>query len=452
MKSPLRILLVEDSEDDALFLTRELKSGGLDPSIQRVDTIPALQYALGYENWDLVISDHSLPGFGCFQALDLVRQISSDLPFIIVSGVIGEDTAVAAMKAGANDYVMKKHLARLVPSIERELREAAGRKSRREAEEALHRSESELNDFFEHAPLGLHWIGPEGTILRANESQLEMLGCGPGDFVGRRLSDFFVEEPLAGTFLERLRAGEALKDYEVWLRRQAGGIRLAQINANALWQDGNFVHARCFVRDITERRQGEEAVAYLAAIVNSSDNAIIGTTLNGTILSWNTGAERMYGYSAAEVKGRSISILVPPYRPEEPPLLYARIKDGEWISHYESVRLRKDGSLVAVSMAFSPIEDSRGNIIGISAIERDMTDRKREEEERLALIRDLTEALASIRTLRGLLPICASCKKIRDDHGYWEQIESYLSAHTDAEFETCICPECQASPEFALKS
>ena len=127
MGVPLKILLVEDSEDDALLLLRELRRGGYEPAWKRVDTAEAMEAALDERGWDLVVSDHFMPAFSSVAALDLLRcKGFVDLPFIIVSGQIGEDAAVAAMKAGAHDYLMKDNLARLNTAIERELRERRG--------------------------------------------------------------------------------------------------------------------------------------------------------------------------------------------------------------------------------------------------------------------------------------------------------------------------------------
>lgn len=137
MAGPLRVLLVEDSEDDALLLERQLKRGGLDAITRRVDSAAALRAALTHQPWDVIITDHNLPGFDSHAALELVRASACDAPVIIVSGSIGEDLAVAAMKAGAADYLMKDNLARLVPAIERELREAARRREHRAAEATI---------------------------------------------------------------------------------------------------------------------------------------------------------------------------------------------------------------------------------------------------------------------------------------------------------------------------
>ncbi len=134
---PVNILLVEDSEDDALLILRQLKRGGYNPHLKRVDTAREMRKALEAETWDIVITDHNMPGFDSSAALTIARHHDPDLPVIIVSGSIGEEIAVEAMKAGAHDYIMKNNLTRLTPAIERELREAETRRARRRAESAI---------------------------------------------------------------------------------------------------------------------------------------------------------------------------------------------------------------------------------------------------------------------------------------------------------------------------
>ncbi len=141
MNSELRVLLVEDSEDDAALILRELTTSGFAVDHERVDGEAGLRAALGRQRWDIVIGDYNLPGFSGAAALAVLRQSEPDVPFLFVSGTIGEDLAVAAMKSGANDYVMKDNLKRLVPAIERELREASSRRERQRLEEQLRLSQ-----------------------------------------------------------------------------------------------------------------------------------------------------------------------------------------------------------------------------------------------------------------------------------------------------------------------
>lgn len=141
---PLRVLIVDDSENDALILLHALRKAGYQPAYERVCSVLAMQAALQREAWEIVISDYEMPGFGGFEALQLLKDSGQDLPFILVSAVVSEETAVAAMKAGAHDYIMKRKLARLAPAIERELREAQTRAARKTAEAALRLSEAQL--------------------------------------------------------------------------------------------------------------------------------------------------------------------------------------------------------------------------------------------------------------------------------------------------------------------
>jgi signal transduction histidine kinase len=142
MNPSLKVLIVEDSEDDMLLMLRQLRLGGYDVESERVETSATMQAALEQKQWDLILSDYTMPEFSVPEALGVLQTLNIDLPFIIVSGTIGEETAVAAMKAGANDYLIKGNLARLVPAVERELREVEVRKQRRRAEQALQDSEA----------------------------------------------------------------------------------------------------------------------------------------------------------------------------------------------------------------------------------------------------------------------------------------------------------------------
>jgi len=144
MNKELRVLIVEDSEDDELLLLHVLRKGGYEPVWERVETPEAMRAALENDHWDVIISDYVMPRFSGLAALDIQKQSGQDLPFIIVSGNIGEDIAVAAMKAGAHDYILKGNLLRLVPAVERELRDAEVRRERQAAEAALARYHEEL--------------------------------------------------------------------------------------------------------------------------------------------------------------------------------------------------------------------------------------------------------------------------------------------------------------------
>jgi PAS domain S-box-containing protein len=180
MKTPIHVLLVEDSPDDATLLLLELEGGGYDPICERVDTAAAMQTALAKQPWDIIIADYSMPRFSALAALQLLQDGGFDLPFIIVSGAIGEDTAVAAMKAGAHDYLMKDNLARLVPAVERELREAQVRLQRQQAEKMLAAEARFLRAQTAVAQIALSSLHPEVLIPRLLETSCRVQGYAYG--------------------------------------------------------------------------------------------------------------------------------------------------------------------------------------------------------------------------------------------------------------------------------
>lgn len=200
--------------------------------------------------------------------------------------------------------------------------------------------------------------------------------------------------------------------------------------------------ARRFLETWAGSVEGLRAQSHLAAIVESADDAIISKDLNGVIQSWNPGAERIFGYTATEMIGQPILRLVPPGLEDEEVTILARLRAGERIIGHATKRRRKDGALVPVSLTISPVRNHEGQIIGASKIARDITAELEASDAQKALIRRLQDALAEIRTLRSLLPICMHCKKIRDDRGAWSRFEIYLSSHANFDFTHGICPEC----------
>src|SRR5580698_4012430 len=239
------------------------------PLHQRVETKEDFLAALQSRSWDVVISDYVLPQFSGPEALKLLRNLGFDTPFIMVSGVFGEEKAVEMMKAGASDYILKGNLSRLVPALEREMEAAQERRMRKRAEGAMQ---------------------------------------------------------------------------------------------------------------------------YLAAIVESSEDAIYGKDLDSMIASWNPAAERLFGYSAEEIIGHSTVGLFPLNRRDELLDILASIRRGETVSIPDTERLHKNGQPIAVSVTISPIRNTRGEIIGASSIARDVRKQKQAELERLQLNQRLSAA------------------------------------------------------------
>src|SRR5215203_1661358 len=255
----LNVLIVEDSEDDALLLLRRLRKGGYDPTWERVDTPQDMEAALDGASWDLVISDHSMPAFSSSAALGLLRRKGFvDLPFIIVSGQIGEDAAVAAMKAGAHDYLMKDNLARLNSAIERELREADVRRERRQAEE-------KYRSIFENAIEGIFQTTVDGRFLTANPAMARMLGYeSPEELLGSISNirgQLYVEPGRREEFYRLALRDGFVSGFEVQMHRKDGNPVWVSANARAIYNAGGDISGyEGTVENITARKRAEEAL------------------------------------------------------------------------------------------------------------------------------------------------------------------------------------------------
>jgi PAS domain S-box-containing protein len=263
-RQPLRVLLVEDSADDALLLLRELKRGGYEVFHERVDTAECMQSVLERQDWDVVISDHAMPAFSAPAALKLLRENGwRDLPFIIVSGHIGEDAAVKAMKAGAHDFVAKDSLARLVPAIERELRDAEERRERRRAQEALREAEEKYRGIFENAVEGIFQSTTDGHLVTANPMMARIFGYDSPEEMIETLQNIegqlYVEPIRRAEFIRRMHQYGRVFEFETRFYRKDGDAIWTSTNARAMRDSsGEIVGFEGTLEDITERKRAEE--------------------------------------------------------------------------------------------------------------------------------------------------------------------------------------------------
>jgi PAS domain S-box-containing protein len=253
----LRVLIVEDSEDDALLLLRELKRGGYEPHHERVDTPEAMEEALSTRGpWDVVISDYYMPKFRAPDALALLRKRGSDAPFVIVSGKVGEELAVEAMRAGAYDYIMKDNMTRLCATIKRGLEEVEVRRERERAEE-------KYRGIFENSTEGIFQTTTDGGIVTANPALARIFGYSSPEGLIATISDVanqLYEDPEDWARFERLiRQQGIISNFETRIRRGDGGIIWISANAWVLRDcDGRAVAYEGMVEDITERKDAEE--------------------------------------------------------------------------------------------------------------------------------------------------------------------------------------------------
>ncbi len=293
MPKALRVIIVEDSEDDLLLLLRELRRGGYDPEHVRVESEAALRDALDRQGWDLVLSDYNLPGFDGIAALKFCRDCKLDLPFIVVSGAVGEEVAVDLMKAGAHDFIRKDNLSRLVPAIERELQEAEMRRQRRLAEQALRESEEKFRALVDSSPDAILSLDRDARILSFNSAAVTMWGYGAEDVIGTSLLESGIitkaSRARASDELERTFAGETRPPYELTTRHLDGEEVYVEANALLMRESRGGSRVQLALRNITERRKLEsqlqlsqkmEAIGQLAGGVahdfNNQLSGIIG--------------------------------------------------------------------------------------------------------------------------------------------------------------------------------
>jgi PAS domain S-box-containing protein len=378
--SPLRVLVLEDEPAHAELMMRELRRAGFAPNWQRVETEQDYRAHL-HPTLDLILADYNMPQFNAAGALNLMQGQGLDIPFIVVSGTMEEDTAVSLLQLGATDYLLKDRLARLGEAVHRALAQTRLRREKQLADAKLRESEERYRTLFERVPVGLSRVTPSGEILDANPALLDILGYPDRDtLMAVNASDLYVD-PEVRTQALLVLARQGIVDYDAQMRRRDGTVIWLRMTLQAVrTPSGQVMHVEGAARDITESKRAEEGLQRLAAIVTSSDDAIIGATLDGTITSWNSGAEKMYGYSAEEAIVRSVSMLYAKDHLPELPRSLSRLKRGEHLTHVETVRVRKDGTRIDISITMSPIRDA-GGVIGVSSIARDITERRRAEED-----------------------------------------------------------------------
>ncbi len=281
----LRILLVEDSEEDAFLLLRELKKGGLEVVSERVFTPEAMEKALEGGKWDIVISDYVMPGFGGMDALNILLEKGLDIPFILMSGKITEEMAVEALKAGAGDFILKQNLSRLIPAIERELLDAETRRERKKAEERLKESEERFRAVAETANDAIIALKAPDTIYFWNRKAEDMFGYTSTETIGMDLHKLIVPEKYLEKAYEGMKkffqtgAGSAVgKSLEFSALRKDGSefpveLSISAMNVRREWP------ATGIIRDISERKRLENELKEKLDVVERMNKLMVGREL-----------------------------------------------------------------------------------------------------------------------------------------------------------------------------
>jgi PAS domain S-box-containing protein len=406
MNSRLRILHLENDVADAELVQETLAMEGLACDMTRVETESAFCAALQQGGFDLILADYALPSFDGSSALRITRRQWPDLPFIFVSGTMGEEVAIDALKIGATDYVLKTRLSRLGPATRRAMREATERAELRRSEEALLRSGRELREVIETIPAMVWTALPDASNVSMNSRWAEYTGSSaaglgwqaavhPDDL--KRHMDLFCASSVAGLPFED----------EVRFRRADGQYRWFFVQGVPLRDElGKILKWYGILTDIGDRKRAEETLREQANLLSLTYDAIFVRDMNAIISYWNRGAEELYGWTAEEAKGKISSELLKTVYPIPAERIKAELlNNGRWEG--ELVQTSKDGTQLVVATRWSLQRDEKGAPIAILETNNDITERKRAEEERERL-RQLEADLAHVNRVSTMGELVAS--------------------------------------------
>ena len=440
------VLVVEDSPDMNRFVCQTLERH------HRVaaawDASEGLRRALALEP-DLVVTDAMLPGIGGEQLITAIRRerALNTTPVLMLTARADGAFRAQMLRSGVQDFMVKPfHIDELRARVANLI----------SAKRALD-DRARLAALVESAADSISIMTLDGKVLTWNPSAERIYGYTAQEMIGQSVFRLVPPEsrPETVDLLARVGRGERAETrHTSRLRKDGSTVPIASTLSPVFGPTGAVVAASTICRDISEVIAAEEALraseAKFAGIVSIASDGIVSVDERYRIVLYNHGAERMFGWTSDEVMGKAHEMLIPErFRAAHP--AHVQAFAGETAESRpvggltEITALRKNGEEFPAEAAISKLVVGRQRLF--TKVFRDVTDRKRAEAERERLITELQRALADVRTLAGLLPICAWCKKVRDDEGYWSQIEAYVTEHSEAKFSHSICPECIAKLE-----
>jgi PAS domain S-box-containing protein/putative nucleotidyltransferase with HDIG domain len=399
LPKPLAVLIVEDMESDAQLLVRLLTKAGYDLVYKQVETAEQMRVALGERDWDIIISDYKLPQFDGLAALNLLHETGCDIPFIVVSGVIGEETAVSMMRAGAHDYLIKGNLARLIPAVERELNQARVRHEQKRMEEARIASEAELRALFSSIQDAVLVIDRQGVYRKIAPTHRQFLAKPAGELLGKNLWDAFPTgqaELFMDTIQKVLETGQTSRIvYELFIEHRPVWFEASVSSMggdNTLWM----------VRDITERRMAEKALREseekYRTLFDSLPDAVTLIGLDGRILVCNEATAKLAGLPKHKLLGSHFTKLGVLNVAELPKYLslFSRLLAGDQVNHLEVEIKRPDGNHRLE--VFISLLTVAGHLNSLQVIARDITGQLQDKEA-------LAASEAKLRALVEQVPV-----------------------------------------------
>lgn len=386
ISKPLKVLIVEDNESDAELLLRELRLGGYSVTFERVENKVEFQAALAQAEWDIILSDHSLPCFSSMAALTLLKQDNRDIPFIIISGVMGEEAAVAALKAGAADYLVKDKLARLIPAIERELREAQERKERQLTEKALAESERKYRQIIETSLEGVWVVDEEYKTTFVNARMAEMLGYEIQQMLGRSLMEFMDYESWlqAKDELEKPKMGVADR-FDFRFLKSDGQVLWVWLATSPVFdEEGRYKGIIALVTDITERKRAEEASREseerFRLMADAAPMIIVTMDPNGRVNYINKAVEAIVGEFPEDLLLEQWYPMIHPDDLSQMLVIIQKAVEQRKKYYFEFRVLNADGNYSWFYSVYSPRFTASNQFAGLISCSMDITGRKQAEE------------------------------------------------------------------------
>jgi PAS domain S-box-containing protein len=385
----LRILIVEDSEDDALLIIRELKKGGYNPVYERVETAATMKKALQEKLWNIILCDYKLPQFNAPSTIALLKETNIDIPIIIVSGTIGEETAAECMRLGAQDYIMKNNLSRLCPAIARELKEAEVRNKHKLSEQALRESEEKYRTILEDMEEGYFEINLAGDFTFVNDAECRNMGYSREELIGMNNRQYTDEENAKKAFQafsNLYKTGESCKVFDYEVTRKDGTKAIAELLISLVKDSrGKPIGFRGLSRHITERKRMEETLRQseekYRAMIETIQDGYFEVDLAGNFTFVNDAQCKIVGTPREQMLGKNNRDYTSKEEAKRLYQLFSGIyRTGEPFSGFAFEFTKRDGTKAFQEVSASLIRDAQGKPIGFRGISRDVTERKLAEE------------------------------------------------------------------------
>jgi len=388
MNQPWRVLIVEDSEHDAALLLRALRREGYEVVYEVVDTYSAMRSALENRDWDVIISDHAMPRFSAPEALALAKELRPNLPFIILSGEIDLNLAVSLMKGGAQDYIQKRDLPRIVPAIERALKEAESIIRRKQAEEALEQAHGELRTIMDTVPVMIWRKDARGLYTQVNNLFCDVVGIKKEAIIGKNDHDIHPPEIAASYSRDDhaiITSGQQIETIESHQKKSgARGWSLTK-KLPSFDAQGNVAGTLGVALDITEMKWTEEALREseekYRAIIENMNEGYYEVDIRGNFTFFNESILKIIGYDREEFLGMNNRQYSDDENARKVYQVYNRVYlTGEPVKKFEWEIIRKDGDRRDIDVSISLMRNTEGHPTGFRGIVRDITERKRVEE------------------------------------------------------------------------